>query len=300
MSIDIADVAFYRRLNSYLGGLVKYLAGVGDVHDVFPNAADVGDVREKNYVRALQFQLPLISSTFFGGYVYSQDGSTSGQIDAIITAGDSPRFNLYSQKDDGKSFAPIGSCLGIACLKSTLDKKMLIDSLENIASLPNIHPGEREVVVGATLPDEFSFPFRIVFALTGTEIDTTLKNVEDFYRENPTIPDSKKPNCIHVLGKGFLLLKSARIGNVFDLETQNEVDNGRYGSPLNYTDEMALLWVISQLQNNCSFSKLMHVGYFPILNNYVRFRGKADLIDRIPDLSVKEKDRMIVERLAKD
>ena len=53
-------------------------------------------------------------------------------------------------------------------------------------------------------------PFKIVFAYDGVGASSLMDHIREFYTENPNIPLARRPNIIHVLGKHFIMRRTAK------------------------------------------------------------------------------------------
>ena len=192
---------FYKRLQEYFSMIGKVLKGEADSASIFPNSTDVGMSRERIYSEVLKQHLPSSCNVYYGGFVFDLDGNESKQVDLIVSNDKSLRFNFYNQDGSGKSFACIDGCIAVASIKSNLDSTQLIDSLKNIASLPNKTPidGRKNPLIRIKNYD--NWPFKIVYASDGVSTETIYKTIKQFYLDNPNIPIHKRPDLIHVAGK---------------------------------------------------------------------------------------------------
>ncbi len=67
-------------------------------------------------------QIPSKCNVFLGGFLFGEDGDESKQLDVIISTDTSPKYDFHNSGGKGKSFAPVEGCLGVASIKSFLDK----------------------------------------------------------------------------------------------------------------------------------------------------------------------------------
>ncbi|MBN72957.1 MAG: hypothetical protein CME32_27190 [Gimesia sp.] len=114
---------FYIRLRKYYQRVAEVLRGDAEAASVFPNTTDIGQSRERIYARYLEQHAPSKCNVFLGGILFHEDGTESKQLDVIVTTDTAPRFNFHNEDGGGKSFSPVAGTLGIASIKSTLDKK---------------------------------------------------------------------------------------------------------------------------------------------------------------------------------
>ena len=193
---------FTERFRLYLLSLVQVLRGEESAAKVFANATDNGQSKEGALRDILSYHIPISCNIFLGGFLFNLAGDESKQLDIIITDSQSLNFNLHNKGGDGKSFACIDGCISVISSKSYLNKNETFEALENVASIPT----------GTTLNDINSDrrldlsglndgPLKVIFALDGVHADTMVSYLRDFYNDNPDIPNDRRPNYIHVLGK---------------------------------------------------------------------------------------------------
>jgi hypothetical protein len=91
--------------------------------------------------------------------------------------------------------------LAAICIKSTLDSHELLNSLQNIASLPTKNSLDGKTPLGVRISNYDDWPFKIVYASDGIALQTLKNTLESFYNDNPHIPFNSRPNLIHVAGK---------------------------------------------------------------------------------------------------
>lgn len=254
---------FFERLKAYLSKVGVVLKGEADIASIFPNSTDVGTSRERIYAEVLRQHLPKGCSVFFGGYLFDMDGNESKQIDLIIINDVSPQFNFLNPNGQGKSFACIDGCIAVASIKSALNGNQLVDALENIASLPDkvtLKEGGYNQFVKIRNYDDW--PYKIVYASDGIKIDTALKIINDFYKENKTIPFNKRPNIIHVCGKYNIIRiwKNARTRGGKEIP-----ENTYWGSP-DTSDAYSLLATILSIQTILLASNQVYYNYSELIN----------------------------------
>ena len=262
--------AFFLRLKKYYLKVGEVLRGEADAASIFPNSSDIGNSREKIYIEFLKQHLPSKCNTVFGGYLFHKNGSESKQIDIIVNTDTTPRFDFHNRDGNGKTFSPVEGTLAIVSVKSTLDKKQLIDALEGIASIPPTESLHNRIVSSIRLRDYDDWPYKIIYANDGISGSTIQKHCEEFYLANPSIPISRRPNIIHVAGK-YYLMKSGPGMQVVDKKT-NIVDNTniQFGSLVLMEDTdcdlQAIMWVINNIQINSQASNHILFNYSWIIN----------------------------------
>ena len=193
--------AFFHRLSTYYESIAATLKGDALAAGAFANTTDIGTSRERAYADFLRTHLPNKCSVFQGGYLFDEAGDESKQIDLIITTDTAPRFDHLNKDGGGKSFAPVEGTLAVASIKSHLDKAQLLDALWGLASIPPTRPLDGRISTFLKLRGYEDWPFKIVYANDGLEFSTVLSHLDAFYTENPSIPISRRPDIIHVIGK---------------------------------------------------------------------------------------------------
>ena len=114
--------SFFHRLRSYYMKVAEVLRGDADAASIFPNTTDVGMSRELIYADFLRQHAPSKCNVFLGGFLFDDNGVESKQLDVIVTTDTAPRFNFHNREGVGKSFSPVEGTLGVASIKSNLDK----------------------------------------------------------------------------------------------------------------------------------------------------------------------------------
>ncbi|MCP4486092.1 MAG: hypothetical protein GY820_02045 [Gammaproteobacteria bacterium] len=127
---------FFERLQAYYLNVAKVLRGEAEVASIFPNTTDIGTNREKVYAEFLRQHIPSKCNTFYGGFLFGNDGRESGQLDILVTTDITPKFDFYNRDGNGKSFSPVDGTICVASIKSTLDKKQLFKALKELAAIP--------------------------------------------------------------------------------------------------------------------------------------------------------------------
>ena len=232
---------------------------------MFPNASDIGSSREKIYAEMLRQHIPSSCNVLFGGFLFDQEGKESKQIDIIITNDSSIQYNFLNSVDNGKSFACIDGTIAIVSVKSSLDKKELTDALNNIASIPDQQPLTNDrYSLGWKIRGFDDWPCKIIYASDGIKRDSLMTHLNTFYEENPSIPQNKRPNIIHVLGK-YLVVRIDEQGG--------ETRNGKLIQPNTFhssditSDAVALSWAIIKIQEIAQASKMIAYKYHSIVEN---------------------------------
>ncbi len=261
------DANFFDRLRKYYSDIAKVLGGTASAASIFPNATDVGQSREYAYINFLKQHVPLKCDVLLGGFLFGVDGSETGQVDIIVTTDTAPRFNFLNPNGNNKSFAPVDGTIGVAWIKSYLDKKELINALEGIAKIPAVAPLPLFLGHPVEIDNYVDWPYKIIYATDGLSWETMTKHMEEFYRDNPQIPLERTPNVIHVLGKYFLVRgKKSLLPN----GTVVPPVHGEFVAYTNEPDYQALTHVAEVLRDHVTLSQFILARYDLIWNNMAR------------------------------
>lgn len=253
---------FYDRLRNYYSAVGKVLRGDAEVASIFPNTSDIGTSRERVYAEFLRLHAPSKCNVMFGGFLFDEAGSESKQVDVIVTTDTAPQFNFLNKDGAGKSFACVEGVLAVASVKSTLNRAELFDSLLNLASIPAMSPLKGRIPPNLRFRGYEDWPYKIIFASDGIAADTLLSHLAEFYQVHPTIPETRRPNIIHVAGKYFI----HRIIGDEKLDGQLRA-KGEFvivgGSP----DTQAIAWTLQHIQSRASSACFINFRYDFIVNN---------------------------------
>ena len=258
---------FFTRLRSYYTKVGEVLRGEADAATIFPNTSDIGTSREQVYATFLRQHAPSKCNVFLGGFLFDEEGNESKQLDVIITTDTSPKFDFHNQGDIGKSFSPVEGTLGVASIKSKLDKIQLIDALSGIASIPPTHSLKKRANPLIQIKNYADWPYKIIYASDGIESLTLLNHLNDFYNENSHIPLTRRPNVIHVAGKYviFRILPDMTIKNISGDELQKS-EVGKFVATKIDSDLHAIVWVLDSIQKNATASSHIIFTYSSLLN----------------------------------
>ncbi|MEP7197112.1 MAG: DUF6602 domain-containing protein [Saprospiraceae bacterium] len=258
---------FYDRLNKYFENVGKVLRGEADAASIFPNTSDIGFNRELIYAKFLQQHAPSKCNVFLGGFLFGIKGEESKQLDVIITSDTAPRYNFYNEDGNGKSFGPVDGCICIASIKSMLDKEQLIDALYNIASIPIQQPLGSNVNPLFNVVDYENWPYKIVYASKGLNVETIIQHLNDFYSSNSNIPYSRRPDIIHVAGKYAIF--RIKIGMDVTAKDGSIIKSiaGQF-VPFNINPDLqAMLWILDNLQKCAAATNNISFNYTEIILN---------------------------------
>ncbi|MAW82159.1 MAG: hypothetical protein CMI63_18130 [Parvularcula sp.] len=225
-----------------------------------------GEDRENKYLDFLSRYIPSSCNIHSGGSIFDADGNASKQIDGIITAGDSPIYDLRNTRGNEIAHASIEGCLAAISCKSTLAKTDLYDALDNLASIPPTPPATDRMISGLNLLYYQHWPLKIVFAQkAGSSLETIYENVKLFYQENPSIPAERRVEIIHILGEN-LIMKRVTMSGLVDF-SGTPVEPGEYGLIRRPSDALSLLLTLSHIQNHVKWAKFIAFDYDRHLNN---------------------------------
>jgi len=121
---------------------------------------------------------------------------------SVITTDTTPRFNLKNQL-----FSPVEGTLGVASIKSTLDKSQLYNALDGIASIPPTKGLNGRVSPLTKIKNYDDWPYKIVYANKGIKGATIMRHINTFYNGQRNIPINRRPNIIHVAGN-FAIIRA--------------------------------------------------------------------------------------------
>lgn len=253
---------FFERLKIYFSKVGEVLKGEADAASIFPNPTDIGTSRERIYAEVLRHHLPKSCVVSLGGFLFDMEGNESKQIDLIMLNDMALQFNFHNPEGRGQSFACIDGCVAVASIKSRLNTNQLIDALDNIASLPNkADLGDRKNPF-VEIRNYDDWPYKIVYASDGFEIDKALKTINTFYEENKTVPNNKRPNIIHVCGKYNII----RVGKNATTRGGAEIAENTFWGHSDASDAYSLMYTISNIQNILLSSSQVFCNYADLIN----------------------------------
>jgi len=258
---------FFNRLRQYYLDVAAVLRGETKAASVFPNPTDVGASRERLYAEFLRQHAPSKCNVFFGGFLFGDDGKESGQLDVIVTTDTTPRYNLHNRDGSGKSFSPVEGTLGVASIKSMLNKNELEDALKGIAAIPPTSSLEKRVTLGFSIKNYDDWPYKIVYALDGIAPETLMAHLEAFYSNNSNVPLGRRPNVIHVAGK-YVIFRTIVGMSEWDstTKTYTPVKEGTFRLFVTDSDLQGILWALEGLQSRASASTHILYSYGEIIN----------------------------------
>ena len=259
---------FFTRLAQYYNDVAKVLRGEANAAKIFPNAADIGSRREDVYSAFLKQHTPSKCNVFFGGFLFDEDGSESDQMDIIISTDTAPRYHFNNSE---KSFCPVEGTLGIASVKSTLDKNELFKALKGISSIPPTRSLEGRLNPGIQIPNYDNWPVKIIYASKGSSGEKILKHTQDYYAKNSQIPITRRPDIIHVAGS-YIIVKGRPEISLYSISkgTTEKIKEGDYQLIKSEPDLMAIAWVLHWLQQASAASSDIYFNYGWIINGILK------------------------------
>jgi len=135
--------------------------------------------------------LPAQAESILGGFVFSQTGNESKQIDIIIAHSLTPRFLRNISDKNSKSIVCVDGCLGVAECKSDLNGKTIEESLHNLASIPaGLDRSKRNLSPMIQVRDELLRPYKMIFARNSISLDALRNHLARIISQYPQIlPD---------------------------------------------------------------------------------------------------------------
>jgi len=257
---------FYDRLKTYFEKVGQVLRGEADAASIFPNTSDIGLSRELIYAEFLKQHAPSKCNVYLGGFLFGEEGDESKQLDVIISTDTTPRYNFHNQDGKGKSFGPVEGCLGVASIKSNLDKDQLIDSLKGIASIPKTQTLQGRISPMMKIDGYDDWPYKIIYASSGLASTTILGHINDFYAANAQIPITRRPDIIHVAGKYVIFRIKKGISVRKPDGTDFPVAEGDFHIFETNPDMHAMIWTLDELQKKATASNHIIYNYSAIIN----------------------------------
>lgn len=260
---------FFVRLNKYFSDLANSLGNQAHLSKMFLNPSDKGVINERIYSTFLENHLPSKCNVSLGGFLFSDSGDESKQMDIIVTTDTTPKFTL----DEDKIFSHVEGTLAVVSIKSRLDKKDLYACLEEFASIPKMGSLTNRIPPNLKISNYEQWPLKVIYAPDGIKAETILHHINSFYSENPSIPPTRRPDYIHVGGKYFLLKirQGMQLANTKDEKVTDLSSNiGKYTEIKSNPDVHAFVWILNNIQENASISSYILYTYPDILNSVLK------------------------------
>lgn len=259
---------FFDRLRDYFEQVAAALRDEASAASIFPNSTDIGSTRERIYLDFLRQHTPPKCTTFLGGFVFGNDGEESDQLDVIVTTDTTPRYNLPNKNNEGKSFSPVEGTIAVASIKSTLNKNELENALKGISTIPRTKPLEpSRIPPNLKIPDYDDWPFKIIFASNGIDVEALIGHLNSYYLTNSNIPFCRRPNVIHVAGK-YTIVRGKRPMVLHDFTTNSDrvVPDGGFEFFTRKPDLMGISMVLHEVQRRATLSAQILYSYGHIYN----------------------------------
>lgn len=257
---------FYERLKEYYTNIGSALRNEADSASIFPNTSDIGSSRERIYADFLRTHLPASCNVLFGGFLFDIAGNESKQIDIIISSDSCIQFNFENLIGEGKSFACVEGTIAAISMKSKLDSRELERALENIASIPSMEPLGNRVSPLIKIPSYDDWPFKVIYASDGISKDKLMESLESFYMDNSSIPATRRPNLIHVLGK-YCIVRT--VGDALTLDG-TRIPNGVFYAMDDGRDIFALTYAVEDIQKKSAAIRHILFDYKGIRINLLK------------------------------
>lgn len=188
-----------KKINQWTNYLNKTALGIkaeAERAGIIDHPASIGDNREKIISNFLSNHLPGRLAPKNNVKIFSLDGQESKEIDCAIINDIS--FNFLNEM---RMFTNIESVASVITIKSHLDRNAIFDSLQNLASVPQLNKevlGFHVLKPGAYSDFLQKHPTMFVFAYSAIKADTLLRHINDFYSQYPGIPKNRYPKAIIV------------------------------------------------------------------------------------------------------
>ena len=256
----------FSNIRNHFEKIADQLVAETEVASGLTNSSDVGASREDVYKRFLERHLPKTCNVFLGGYVFDIDGNRSKQTDIIVTAGNTPKFEMST---GNKHFAPLEGTIAIVEVKSHLNKQSLYDALENIAAIPSM-PNQKGIlspVVKYSIQHWLDIPYKIILAYGAINKETLFEHICEFYKKNDSIPINRRPNIIHILKnsteeeQGYVMVRMTPEMQIMESDgslTTEQVKDGEYRWFYPNHNVLAMAWILDSIKQNnfiINFSK---------------------------------------------
>ena len=177
-------------------------------------------------------------------------------------------FILHNPNQAGKAFSPVEGTIGVASIKSTLDKTQLFDALGVISSIPPMESPEKRMSPMLKMKNYDDWPYKIIYANRGINGETILSHIHDYYIQHSDIPLNRRPHIIHVAGQYVIVrvIDGMQIVTSSGQPINNSV-TGNFELITNNPDLTAIVWVLDDLQQKASASAHILFGYSHIINS---------------------------------
>jgi len=259
-------LSFFERIQKYFQGISdKFEASISS-SSVFPNKPDKGETRENILKSFFEKHLPRNTTANKGGFIFNLDGNESKQIDLFITNDSTLQFKEFGESNkNGKTFNFVGGCIAAITIKSVLDKNGILDSLENLASIPKFPNTNGKLPPNLRVNPELveNLPLKIVFGFNGISLEKTIEHINKFYIKN-SYPRYKRADVI-VLNNQFIIVKTGRKGS--NLRDGTKIPSGIYhGMNGSLIGSYSLLYILLKIQRAAQISNFILLNVNSLLD----------------------------------
>lgn len=250
-------------IRDYFNSIADKIAAMSQLAGATAHNPDIGQNREVLLRDVLNNHLPQRMQAVLGGNVLGFDGSISKQIDIIVRADNTPRF-----EENQKTFTIAESLVAAISVKSTLNKAELFDSLDNLASVPQLSKDILQFnILKPDAADDFikKHPTNYIYAFDGIKLETLMAHLMEYAESRPDIPGNRVPHYIVVHGK-YALKYTQKAAETYDGTKIPE--QSLY--PMLIPHEMRghpLCSIISYIYTYTSFMPYLDVNYYKYINN---------------------------------
>jgi hypothetical protein len=260
----------------------RVLSGRSELASVTGHPGDTGANREDILVDFINSHTPTKLKAVLGGKVIGLNQPVSKQIDCLVCSDIAPRFEFLNRS------ISIVEAVGVAIsVKSHLDKQGIIDSMENLASIPSISPSVlmETSSINRGLVGKYSkiAPVRICFAYSGINPETLMGHMIEYYNAHiDTIPPENRIQSVIVNGTG--IIKTSADGL--------EIEGGMKVEPFNYywttIDDrpgVGMAELVHHLTNISTWLNQLQVQFYHYLNeSYIEDKPPVDLKEYRPKI----------------
>ncbi len=250
---------------------------------VFGNRGDIGTAREDILLDFLMRHLPARCVLIKGGYIFDSGRRRSKQLDIIITNDLTLQFHQIVGTNTQKSFSCIEGAFAAISVKSILNKDELLDSIENLKSIPPVP----DLIVNPLINTkgiQKRLPLKVIFAYSGLTCKTILTHLMEASKSVRIA--SEFPDLV-IVNDSYYIWKVPS-----DQTVKHPVTRVKEGSLLALRDSkliggLALMQLITEIQ------KISNIGSHMVINfsNYMsaaRDAAKAANQDPSSDIALNE------------
>lgn len=247
----------FEQLRDYFEGIAQTFEAQKLTSNAFPNTSDKGQSREEAFLNFLSDNLPRRCEAVRGGFIFDSSGNSSKQIDLIVTNDLTLRFKYFG----GKSFNCVEGCYSAVSVKSVLNGKECIDSLENLASIPPMPDMTKRInPLLSKGPERFQdLPLKVVFAFDGASSETTLGHIKEFYSAN-TVPENRKPDLI-VVNRRYAIIHIGKQGATTTDGTKVDPYSFHCVGSWDYVGAYSLMYLLVSIQKASALGSQMIIDF---------------------------------------